>query len=428
MKRLSNRFGDFFLSMMSVLKSYEIANLKQPSSKPIVDESISVSSNHSTRPRRRNNAILLMYSGWGYYGMQRCPVFPTIEGELSKALFTCGQLDNLTGEEHKRVHFQRASKTDKSVSALGQVCSMQLHEDTDLLNKLNKALPENIRVLDIIRVTRGFSSYGSCTHRIYDYLLPTFALSPATSLLNDSTCWTYRLTVEQITHVNRLLEKYMGTHNFYNFTSGRLATDSSCNRYIISAKCMPTFLLGEHQYTIIRITGQSFMLHQIRKMIGLALAVLRGYATEAVFDIVFSKERVDIPKAPGLGLMLNRVDFSQYNTKYQNDGIHQPIDWSKYEEQRNEFKMQYVYEHIDRIESVEKSMFQWLSTLDNHTYSLRDSSSPLIVVDNVSKTDNTQITNQDYVTTRTHFNTKNNLNKNDVPECDIPVKKERLVL
>lgn len=73
-------------------------------------------------------------------------------------------------------------------------------------------------------------------------------------------------------------------------------------------------------------------------------------------------------------------------------------------------------------------MFQWLSTLDNHTYSLRDSSSPLIVVDNVSKTDNTQITNQDYVTTRTHFNTKNNLNKNDVPECDIPVKKERLVL
>ncbi|VDP04663.1 unnamed protein product [Schistosoma mattheei] len=73
-----------------------------------------------------------------------------------------------------------------------------------------------------------------------------------------------------------------------------LATDSSCNRYIISAKCMSTFLLGEHQYTIIRITGQSFMLHQIRKMIGLALAVLRGYATEAVFDIVFSKERVRI--------------------------------------------------------------------------------------------------------------------------------------
>ncbi|CAH8567154.1 unnamed protein product [Schistosoma margrebowiei] len=427
MKR-SNCFGDFFLSMMSVLKSYEIANLKQSSSKPVVDESIPGSSNHSTRLKRRNNAILLMYSGWGYYGMQRCPVFPTIEGELSKALFTCGQLDNLTGEEHKRVHFQRASKTDKSVSALGQVCSMQLREDTDLLNKLNKTLPENIRVLDIIRVTRGFSSYGSCTHRIYDYLLPTFALSPASSLLNDSTCWTYRLTVEQITHVNRLLEKYIGTHNFYNFTSGRLATDSSCNRYIISAKCMPTFLLGEHQYTIIRITGQSFMLHQIRKMIGLALAVLRGYATEAVFDIVFSKERVDIPKAPGLGLMLNRVDFSQYNTKYQNDGIHQPIDWSKYEEQRNEFKMQYVYEHIDRIESAEKSMFQWLSTLNNHTYSLRDFSSPLIVVDNVSKTDNTQIDNQDYATTRTHFNTKNNLNKNDVPECNIPVKKERLVL
>ncbi|CAH8577875.1 unnamed protein product [Schistosoma rodhaini] len=413
---------------MSILKSCEVTNIQQPSSKSIVDESVPSFSNAPTRPKRRNNAILLMYSGWGYYGMQRCPVFPTIEGELSKALFTCGQLDNLTSEEHKRVHFQRASKTDKSVSALGQVCSMQLQEDTDLLSKLNNSLPENIRVLDIIRVTRGFSSYSSCTHRIYDYLLPTFALSPATSSLNDSTCWTYRLTVEQITQVNRLLEKYKGTHNFYNFTSGRLVTDRSCSRYIISAECMPTFLLGEHQYTIIRIAGQSFMLHQIRKMIGLALAVLRGYATEAVFDIVFSKERIDIPKAPGLGLMLNQVDFSQYNTKYQNDGIHQPIDWSKYEEQRNEFKMHYVYEHIDLIESKENSMFRWLSTLDNHTYSFRDSPSPLIVADNGSKTDDTQIANQDYVSIRTPFNIKDNLNKNDVSECDIPVKKERLAL
>ncbi|CAH8510596.1 unnamed protein product [Schistosoma turkestanicum] len=415
---------------MSILKSSEVTILKQPSSKPF-DNSVSDSPSDSVRHKRKNNAILLMYSGWGYYGMQRCPVLPTIEGELSKALLTCGQLDNLTGEEHKKVHFQRASKTDKSVSALGQVCSMQLRNDPDLLNKLNTALPETIRILDIIRVTRTFSSHNSCTHRIYDYLLPTFALSPSSRLsLDDSNCWTYRLTVEQITKINCLLEKYLGTHNFYNFTSGRLATDKSCNRYIISAECMPTFLLGEHQYTIIRITGQSFMLHQIRKMIGLVLAILRGHATEDVLDIVFNEERVDVPKAPGLGLMLNQVDYSNYNTKYQDDGIHQPIDWSKYDEQRNKFKMQHVYEHIDRVESDEKSMLQWLSTLDNHTYGFRDAAPPLIIIDKVPETDDTPITNKDDNTVHTpQPNNKNHFDNNDIlDECDIPVKKERLAL
>ncbi|VDP97170.1 unnamed protein product [Trichobilharzia regenti] len=75
---------------------------------------------------------------------------------------------------------------------------------------------------DIIRTTRCFSAKGSCSHRVYDYLLPTFALSPSSfsTSLNDSSCWNYRVTAEQITRANHLLGRYQGTHNFYNFTSG----------------------------------------------------------------------------------------------------------------------------------------------------------------------------------------------------------------
>ncbi|TNN06840.1 tRNA pseudouridine synthase A isoform 1 [Schistosoma japonicum] len=422
MKNFLSRINNFFLSAMSVLKSSELFAVKQ-------SPSLEVSSNGSgAKHKRRNNAILMMYSGWGYYGMQRGPIYPTIEGELSKALFTCGQLVNVTSEEHKKVNFQRASKTDKYVSALGQVCSLKLYDDADLLNKLNTALPQDIRILDIIRVTRSFSSYNSCTHRVYDYLLPTFALSSDNLSLNDSTCWTYRVTAEKITKLNNLLERYKGTHNFYNFTSGRLPTDKSCYRHIKSVECIPTFLLGEHEYTVIRIIGQSFMLHQVRKMIGLVLGILRGYATEDVFDIVFCKERVDIPKAPGLGLMLNQVDFSCYNKKYQNDGIHQPLDWSKYEDQRNEFMMQYVYQHIDQIETEDKSMLQWLATLNCHTYSFRDSSSPTIVDDKVSETDDLQIVAIEETTLHTQSNTNGKRDYDDSDKCDLPVKKERMEL
>ncbi|KAK4470852.1 hypothetical protein MN116_005652 [Schistosoma mekongi] len=421
MKTFLSRINNLFLSVMSVLKSPELFAVKQ--------SQLEVSpSGSAAKPKRKNNAILMMYSGWGYYGMQRGSIFPTIEGELAKALFNCGQLSNVTSEEHRKVRFQRASKTDKSVSALGQVCSLELHDDADLLNKLNTILPENIRILDIIRVTRGFSSHCSCSHRIYDYLLPTFALSPSSLSLSCSTCWTYRVTAEQITKVNNLLEKYKGTHNFYNFTSRRLPTDKSCNRYIQSAECMPTFLLGEHQYTVIRIIGHSFMLHQIRKMIGLVLGILRGYATEDVFDIVFNEERVDIPKAPGLGLMLNQVDFSWYNKKFQNDGIHQPLDWSKYEDQRNAFMMQYVYQHIDQIETEDKSMFQWLATLHGHTYSFRDSLPPTIVSDKVSEIDALHIAASEETTLHAQSNADSNQDYDDSDECDLPVKKERMEL
>ena len=49
------------------------------------------------------------------------------------------------------------------------------------------------------------------------------------------------------------------------------------------------------------------MLHQIRKMIGMAIAVVRGDADESVITDSWNTDRIDIPRAPGLGLMLEEV-------------------------------------------------------------------------------------------------------------------------
>lgn len=55
------------------------------------------------------------------------------------------------------------------------------------------------------------------------------------------------------------------------------------------------------------ILGQSFMQHHIRKMIGLAIAVIRGFTVEETIHRAFKSDPIDIPKAPGLGLMLEEV-------------------------------------------------------------------------------------------------------------------------
>lgn len=327
--------------------------------------------------KKKVHAILMMYCGWGYYGMQRTPTHPTIEGELSKALFACGYLADFTGEAYRKVWFQRASKTDKAVSAIGQVCSMLLPENENITEKLNSILPEHIRILDVIRATRSFSANTACSHRVYDYLLPTYALAPRDFTTDDLVYRSFRVSATTLTHANVVLKRFKGTHNFYNFTSGRLPTDSSCNRYIISVECLPPFLYEDCEYCVIRVVGQSFMLHQIRKMIGLMIAIVRGNTTEDVFDCVFGTKRVDIPKAPGLGLMLSEVNYDRYNARFGEDGFHDPIVWSKYEKQMDEFKLNYIYKHIHEKEIEERSMIDWISSLDVHNYGYRVPSSPI---------------------------------------------------
>ena len=49
------------------------------------------------------------------------------------------------------------------------------------------------------------------------------------------------------------------------------------------------------------------MIHQIRKMVGLVIAIVRGFALETVLVEAFRRDKVDIPRAPALGLLLENV-------------------------------------------------------------------------------------------------------------------------
>ncbi|CAI8055238.1 tRNA pseudouridine synthase A [Geodia barretti] len=52
------------------------------------------------------------------------------------------------------------------------------------------------------------------------------------------------------------------------------------------------------------------MIHQIRKMVGLVIAIVRGFAPETTLIEAFQKGKVDIPRAPALGLLLENVSRS----------------------------------------------------------------------------------------------------------------------
>lgn len=114
------------------------------------------------------------------------------------------------------------------------------------------------------------------------------------------------------------------------------------------------------------------MLHQIRKMIGLALAVVRGLTTTETIERSWTEDRIDIPMAPGLGLLLDTVHYDRYNERYGKDGLHELLGWSDLSDQINEFKDKFIYPNIVTTELKENSMFTWLQTLPKHTYAVRE--------------------------------------------------------
>ncbi|KAM8871919.1 pseudouridylate synthase 1 homolog [Synchiropus picturatus] len=319
---------------------------------------------------KKKVVLLMAYSGKGYYGMQRnvgTSQFRTIEDDLVEALVKSGCIPENHGDEMKKMSFQRCARTDKGVSAAGQVVSLKLRLIENIIEKMNENLPAQIRVLGLKRVTQSFNSKNNCDARTYSYMLPTVAFSPKDYDTRDIAA--FRLEPGTLQRVNCLFALYKGTHNFHNFTSQKAPNDPSARRYITEMSCGQPFIQRDTEFAVITVRGQSFMMHQIRKMIGLVIAVVKGYAPEDVMERSWGHEKVDIPKAPGLGLVLERVHFERYNKRFGRDGFHELLEWDQEEDAIVAFKKAHIYPTIVETEIQEGSMVSWMSTLPIHNFS-----------------------------------------------------------
>lgn len=193
------------------------------------------------------------------------------------------------------------------MSAARQIVSLKLAENIDL-NKINAELPEVIRVFAYKRVTKGFNSKSQCDSRTYIYMLPTVAFADKDQ---DVSQKNYRLGEEKLNLVNEILQNFVGTKNFHNYTSKKKPNDPSANRYIKLFVCDKPFVRNDVEFAVLKVQGQSFMMHQIRKMVGCLIAVAKGLATVDVIKDSFQMEKVNVPRAPGLGLILDYVHYDR---------------------------------------------------------------------------------------------------------------------
>ncbi|KAK8772521.1 hypothetical protein V5799_024236 [Amblyomma americanum] len=156
----------------------------------------------------------------------------------------------------------------------------------------------------------------------------------------------------------------------------RKSQDPSAMRFIISIECGQPFMQGNLEFLQIYIKGQSFMLHQIRKMVGLVIAIMRGHTDQSIIRRAWGPERLDIPIAPALGLMLEHVHYDRYNRRYGGDGLHEPLCWEAKQELIQAFKEKYIFPTIVNTEQDDKSMLNWMENLPLHSYDVRDPGPP----------------------------------------------------
>lgn len=312
-------------------------------------------------------AAMLSFSGKDYFGMQRNQGFKTIEDAFLRALSESGAIDPDWEHNPQKAFFQRASRTDKGVSAAKMICSLKMLQEDDTIPKVNTFLPPDIRLQGLVKVTKNFNCKSQADARTYLYMTPTFAFSPVTDIVTEQ----WRSTPETIAQLNDVLKGFIGAHYFHNFTSGKLPMEPSSQRFIMEMEAGEPFEREGLEWTVIKVKGQSFMLHQIRKMIGLAIAIVRGHTDISTQELSWGMDRIDVPRAPGLGLMLQEIHYDRYNMKFGSDGVHEDLLWEKQKDDVEAFKEDFILSDIAKSEVETKSMLEWLGCLPIHTFEPR---------------------------------------------------------
>ncbi|VEU33366.1 unnamed protein product [Pseudo-nitzschia multistriata] len=329
-------------------------------------------------PTSKKKVVLFLgFLGTRYGGFQANPDQRTLQAEIELALYKCGMIsDTNFGTPHK-YSWSNSARTDKGVHACAQVCSLKVelpvsdweHKPESPtgdplggpMARLQALLPEDIRVLDMVRSTRNFCAKTQRDRVRYQYMVPSFLLHPDwRGLMEDHGIDTaekrrnadnvraplttteaealyavlkdYRSTEENRGLLSAALQKCEGTRSFHNFTKGLKPGQAQAKRFIETFRAQDPVVVDGIEWIPTQVLGQSFLLHQIRKMICVAIDVARGAAPLSFMDRALDPtETVALHVAPAQGLFLEMSYFGGYNRRKNTQTNHDlpDIDWTR---------------------------------------------------------------------------------------------------
>ncbi|KAK7476801.1 hypothetical protein BaRGS_00031962 [Batillaria attramentaria] len=281
----------------------------------------------------RHVALKVAYLGWDYQGFV---VQEDTDKTIEAALFDCLLKTRLI-ESRETSNYHRCGRTDKGVSAFGQVISIDLR--TNLLKGpgvkvreggtahlrqgettteiryvhiLNKVLPPEIRILAWAPVEESFSARFSCKKRTYKYYFPKGNLD--LQLMSEAA------------------SKLVGEHDFRNLCKMDVGNGvTSFKRRILRTEVI-VLDNTENGSTMCELTvvGQAFLWHQIRCIVAVLFLIAQGKEEPDILDDLLNVEKC--PRKPQysmaseLPLVLFDCDFGDdlewvYEADWHEDNI-----------------------------------------------------------------------------------------------------------
>ncbi|ERF75508.1 hypothetical protein EPUS_08322 [Endocarpon pusillum Z07020] len=274
-------------------------------------------------------------------------------------------LNSGVNENNRREIEEFLDKIDKENASETQVKLMLEDYDNDTRVLLETALL--LREQEPSRSAASLACEAQSSLTTKDKNLPTIAegikkLRAAYIAAKRS----YRISPARLERVRSCLAMYEGTRNFHNFTVEKKFRDPSAKRVIKSFIVNPKpILINGTEWLSLKVHGQSFMMHQIRKMVGMVALVIRCGCDPKRIAEAYGEGSISIPKAPSLGLLLERPVFDSYNKRAKSEHGKEAIDFSKYESEMEEFKQREIYERIYRDEEKNNVFGNFFNHVDN---------------------------------------------------------------
>ncbi|KAM3144724.1 hypothetical protein pb186bvf_003033 [Paramecium bursaria] len=332
--------------------------------------------------------LIFGYNGKNYHGLQvQKSEVDTVESKLYDALKATNMVGVAKIGDLQQLAWSRGARTDKGVHALCngiavKLCFGKQHLIQDVkeqqleqieqeqqkkfkkgedkfkinfktvMNELNSNLPLDIKIHSIKLTTQGFDVRKWARSRIYEYIIPTAVYGEEPE--------------KQLERLKLLIKKFEGTHNFHNYSRGLLFKDASSMRYILKMEVEQFEYKGQQFYKFL-LQGQSFVYHQIRKMMGIIIQLFAENLPDTFIDNTFFQNQLRIILAPPEGLFLNRITFDAYNRKLE---IPEPIELSEEDLSRiNQFRPIIVNHICDQ--EIENYVFtKWINHLKENNFIL----------------------------------------------------------
>ena len=237
--------------------------------------------------------LLVEYDGSRLSGWQVQPKGRTVQGTLLEALRAA------LGET--RIDLQGSGRTDAGVHALGQVASLRCprrFDEAAVMRELDRLLPADIAVLELVRAPDGFHARHDAAARAYRY-----QIARRRSAFGKRTTWWVPGHLD-LAAMAAAAEAFCGRHDYRAFA--RRAGEAVST--LVEVERCDVFASGD--VVLLRLVASHFLWSQVRRMVGALVTVGRREASPADVPAWLAGTR-SAPElgAPAAGLFLEAVRY-----------------------------------------------------------------------------------------------------------------------